>query len=269
MDLLKSVKRGRETRPRRVLLYGAHGIGKSTWPSTAPKPIYLQTEDGLADIGVDRTPLLKSTVEVSQWLIELSRDASHGYQTLVIDTLDWLEKLIWQALCQQEQKESIEDFGYGKGYGKALSSWEKLLKVLDQCREVGKMNIVLLSHARVEKFAPPEGEPYDRWSPDLHKSAAALVQEWVDEVLFATVQVYTTKDDDGAGKKKRTRAVGSGDRLVRTVCTPYYAAKRRIELPDEIPLYWEAYQEHWPTGNGSAGNVQGVVVEGSSKTKGK
>jgi hypothetical protein len=69
MDLLKTIKQGRETRPRRVLLYGAHGIGKSTCPST--KPIYLQTEDGLADIGVDRTPLLKSTVEVSQWLIDI------------------------------------------------------------------------------------------------------------------------------------------------------------------------------------------------------
>ena len=266
MDLAKLIKRGRETRPRRVLLYGPHGIGKSTWPSLAPKPIYLQTEDGLADIGVDRTPVLRSKLEVAQWLLFLSGDEDHGYQTLVIDTLDWLEKLIWEALAHSEQKDSIEDFGFGKGYVKAAESWDKLLRHLDLCREAKGMNIVLLAHAKVEKFSPPDNDAYDRWSPDLHKLASALVQEWCDEVLFATTEIHTIKQEAGF-KKEITRAVGEGDRIVQTAGgKPTFAAKRRIELPDEMPLAWSEYAKHWPTGNGSAGNVSGVVVDGSSKT---
>jgi hypothetical protein len=268
MDLLKTIKQGREVRPRRILLYGEHGIGKSTWPSTAPKPIYLQTEDGLADIGVDRTPVLKSTLDVSKWLIELSGDSDHGFKTLVIDTLDWLEKLIWQAVARAEEKDSIEDIGYGKGYVKAAESWEKLLRVLDQCRNKG-MSIVLLAHAKIEKVTPPDNDPYDRYSPDLHKTASALLQEWCDEVLFACTQINTVTQKTDFDKKV-TRAIGEGNRVVKTRGgVPTYAAKRRISLPDEMPLDWHTYARNWPTGNGSAGNINGVVVDGSSKVKGK
>ena len=39
------------------MLYGTHGIGKSTFASCAPKPIFLQTEDGLGEIDCDKFPL--------------------------------------------------------------------------------------------------------------------------------------------------------------------------------------------------------------------
>ena len=32
------------------MLYGTHGIGKSTWGAMAPDPIFIQTEDGLAEV---------------------------------------------------------------------------------------------------------------------------------------------------------------------------------------------------------------------------
>ena len=254
------VVKGKRAAPRRVLLYGTHGIGKSTWAASSPKPLVLATEDGLDDVGVDRTPKLTDSSEVAQWLINLGGEEQHGYQSVVIDTLDWLEKLIWQAVCRDGRKQSIEDFGYGKGYIFAMRRWERLLVYLDACRHRG-LNVVLLAHAKVEKFSPPDADPYDRWQPDLHKTAAACMQEWCDEVLFAKYQVSTiTKEVSSSAT--RTRAVGTGDRVVYTCEAPTHAAKRRIALPDTLPLQWESYQSYWPTHD-----IAGIVIEGHSKQK--
>jgi len=270
--MLSGVISGKRTRPRRVLVYGTHGIGKSTWAASSPKPIFLQTEEGLDDVGADRTPLLLETADVARWLIDLSGPDQHGYETVVIDTLDWLEKLIWQATCREAGKDSIEDFGYGKGYTVAIRRWEKLLAMLDGCKARG-LNVVLLAHARVEKFTPPDGEAYDRWQPDLHKAASALVQEWADEVFFARVPVYTSKDKADGGKQ-RVRAVGQGERIIYTSEAATHAAKRRIQLPDQLPLEWSAYQAHWPNGqqqqagaNVATGDINGIVKDGHSKKK--
>ena len=39
-----------------------------------------------------------------------------GYQTLVIDTIDWAEQLCVEHICAQHQKKGIEEFPYGTGY---------------------------------------------------------------------------------------------------------------------------------------------------------
>jgi hypothetical protein len=278
---LEGLITGRRARPRRVLLYGTHGIGKSTWGASSPKPIVLATEDGLDDLDVARTPLLRETGEVGKWLIELGK-GGHDFETVVIDTVDWLEKLIWAATARDQGKDSIEEIGYGKGYTMALNRWEILLRMLDGCRAVG-MNVVLLGHAKVERFSPPDADPYDRWQLDLHKGASALLQEWVDEVLFAKAKVNTitrsaetvTRPGD-KHEAKRTVAIGSGERVVYTSEAPTHAAKRRIQMPEEIPLEWAEYQRYWPkgqqqqTGPGvAAGDITGMVADGHSKRKDK
>jgi hypothetical protein len=227
----------------------------------------LQIEDGLDDIGVDRSPQLRSTQEVARWLIELGGEEDHGYQTVVIDTLDWLERLIWSATARDHNKKSIEEIPYGKGYQLAMPRWDQLITMLDGCRAKG-MNVILLAHAKVEKFTPPDGDPYDRWQPDLHKTALPKIQEWVDEILFATWKVNTIAADEGFGRT-RSRAVGDGSRVVHSCPMPTHSAKRRIELPDEMPLSWHEYHQHWPSANGADGNIQGVVVDGHSKPKEK
>ncbi|MFN9292481.1 MAG: AAA family ATPase, partial [Planctomyces sp.] len=41
---------GKKAVPRRVMLYGTHGIGKSSWAAQAPGVLFLNVEDGLNDI---------------------------------------------------------------------------------------------------------------------------------------------------------------------------------------------------------------------------
>ena len=85
MSLLANIQRGRAPTPPRILLYGTEGIGKSTFASEAPKPIFVQTEDGLAEIDCDEFPLATSFDDVLQALAEL-RAQAHDYETVVIDT---------------------------------------------------------------------------------------------------------------------------------------------------------------------------------------
>lgn len=257
------ITRGRKARPRRVLLYGQHGIGKSTWGFGAPAPIFLQTEEGLDDVGADRCDLLTSIEDVTSALAWLYTEA-HEYKTLVIDTIDWLEKIIWVAAALENKVSTLDDVGWGKGPPMALPYWSKFLAQCDAIRNQRGMNIVFLSHAKVTRFQDPKSDGYDRYEPDLHKSVCPMIQEWADEVLFAGLDVAVITKEDGF-KKERSRAVDSNQRVVYTCEMPTHLAKRRIPMPDKIGLSWLEYQQHVDAFHSEIGNIEGIVKDGSSK----
>ncbi|MEW4530622.1 ATP-binding protein [Maioricimonas sp. JC845] len=239
MSLLAQVESGRKTVPRRVMLFGTHGIGKTSFAASAPEPIFIQTEDGLAEIDCHRFPLARSFPDVLQALAELYT-SEHPFRTVVIDSLDWLERLIHADVCTQRQVENIEDIGYAKGYTFALTQWRDVLDGLDALRNERGMGIVLIAHARIERFENPETETYDRYVPRLNRHASALIQEWCDEVLFATYRVHTKLQEEGFGRK-RAKGIGTGERIIRTVERPAHVAKNRLNLPEELPLDWHKY----------------------------
>jgi hypothetical protein len=244
MSMIDQIHRGRRHSPPRLLIYGTEGIGKSTTAAAAPKPIFVPTEDGLDQIDCDSFPLAKSLDDVEAALQALGAE-KHNFETVVIDSVDWLERLIWDKLCEQYGVSSIEkvDGGYAKGYTHALTHWRRVLDTLNQLRLERDMCVVLLAHAKVEKFEDPETSAYDRYSPRLHKHANALVTEWVDAVLFATRKIITKTEDAGFGRE-RTTAAGlgkdGGERILRCVGSPACIAKNRYSLPAELPLSWPA-----------------------------
>jgi len=255
MKLLEQVTSGRSPAPRRVMLYGTHGIGKSTFASRAPKPIFIQTEDGLGEVDCDRFPLATTFDQAMKALSELYTD-KHTYRTVVVDSLDWLERLIWAEVCRKRNVENIEDIGYSKGYVFALTQWREFIEGLTALRNDKGMTVILIAHAKIERFENPETESYDRYVPRLHKLAAAVVQEWCDEVLFATYKVLTKQTDEGFNRK-RTQGIGTGERIIRTTERPAHVAKNRLNLPDELPLDWNAYAQHLTEGSVNPKNKGG------------
>ena len=245
MSVLAKIHTGKRPAPPRLLLYGIEGVGKSTFAAQAPKPIFLPTEDGLGEIDCASFPLAKQLTEVEEFLSALAKEP-HEYQTVIIDSCDWLERLIWDDLCRISNSISIEkvDGGYGKGYIAALGFWRHILDLLDVLHKQRNMAVILIAHAKVERFEDPESTAYDRYSPRLHKQASALLTEWVDAVLFATRKFRTETEDAGFGRE-RTIAVGigkdGGERILRTVGGPACVAKNRYNLPFELPLSWEAF----------------------------
>jgi len=246
MKLLEQVMSGKTPAPRRVMLYGVQGVGKSTWAACAPKPIFLQTEDGLGEIDCDKLPL-STTYDGSMKALSALYMEPHSYQTVVIDSLDWLERLIWVEVCRKRNVESIEDIGYAKGYIFALTQWREFLEGLTALRNDKGMAVILIAHAKIERFENPETESYDRFVPRLHKLAAAVVQEWCDEVFFASYKVYTKQTEEGFNRK-RAQGIGTGERIIRTQERPAHVAKNRLNLPEELPLDWNAYAQYLTQG---------------------
>ena len=238
MSLLQMVIVGREAQPPRIMVYGSEGVGKSTFAANAPKTVFIQTEDGLSEIDCTKLPLCTSFDDVVRQLT-LIRDEDHEFGTVAVDSLDWLERLIWDRVCQDYGVKCIEkaDGGYGKGYTHALTYWRQFVNLLGEIRAKRKMAIVLLAHAKVERFEDPEHPAYDRYTPRLHKAACSLVCEWVDAVLFATKRMRVDSD---TGRAAPVGADG-GERVLRSNGSPACIAKNRFGLPSEFPLSWPAF----------------------------
>lgn len=241
MSMLESIQSGRENKPPRIMIYGSEGVGKSTFGASAPNAIFVQTEDGLGEINCRKFPLANSVSEVISELTAL-RDEPHDFQTVVIDSADWLERLIFDEVCREFGVRSIEkaDGGYGKGYTHALTHWRKVINLLQELRDKRGMMVILVAHAKVERFEDPENAAYDRYTPRLHKHAASLIAEWVDAVLFANKKFRVAKDGNDRAVATPIGADG-GERIIRTVGSPACIAKNRFGLPSEIPLSWAAF----------------------------
>lgn len=233
---LSALVKGRQKKPVRSVLYGPEGIGKSTFGAGAPGAIFLGLEDGTAHLDVTRFPSPESFEDVRD-AIDLLINEEHEFQTLVIDTVDWLEPLLWDFICRRDKKENIEDYGYGKGYVAALSEWRVFLASIERLQAKRGMHLVLLAHAHIRPFKNPEGEDYDRYQLKLHDKAASLIKEWCDDLLFAQHATYTNRDKD----TKRVKAVSDGARFIHTVRTAAFDAKNRHNLPETLPLSWEEY----------------------------
>lgn len=229
--------------PPRILIYGVPKFGKSTFASMAPDPIFIQTEEGLDFIDCPRFPLAKSFQDVLNYLKELAEE-DHDYKTVVVDSLDWLEPLIWEAVCKEAGVKNIEDVdkGFGKGYNKAIDLWVQFIDCLDYLRENKKMMVINIAHSEVKRFDDPIAEPYDRYVVKLHKAAAAKITEYHDIILFGGFSFYTKKKDVGFNKEV-TRAVSDGSRVLYTEQRPSFVAGNKVGLPPEIPFdrdgaYW-------------------------------
>lgn len=233
MSFLSQVKTGSEKRPYYLLVFGLPGTGKTTFGCSAPAPIVLGPEDGLGSLDVARFPKPKNFTQAVEMVKELLT-GQHSYKTLVIDSLDWLEPMLWKEICEQSKYSSIEEFGYGKGYVLALRYWNDLVAILHDLRE--KMNIVLIAHSRVKLFQDPtQPTPYDRYEIKLHDKASALFKEAVDAILFATYETFVKKDGI------KGKAIGDGSRKLLTEYRPSHDGKNRLGLPYELPLDWDSF----------------------------
>ena len=239
---LANLKQRSDRKPPRILAYGTHGIGKTTFAASFPGCVFLQTEE--SEVDVPTFGLLRTYGDVFGAISALYQE-QHDFQTVALDSLDWLEPLVWQETCRQNNWANIEAVNFGKGYLAALDTWRALLDGFSALRDDKGMTVVLLAHCDIKRFESPETEPYDRYQIKLHQRASALVQEHVDGVLFCNYRVQTVKTDLGFNKKA-VRGVSGGDRLIFANERPAFVAKNRWNLPDSLPLSFDALAAHIP-----------------------
>ena len=221
-------------RPQKVVLYGPEGIGKSTFASMFPDPVFIDTEGSTANLDVGRLPAPTSWSMLMQEIgwVKTNRPC----KTLVLDTADWAEKLCADFVCDSNHWKSISSPGYGTGYRVLWEEYGKMLNALTDVIEAG-INVVITAHAAMRKFEQPDEQgSYDRWELKLQNSPkaniASLVKEWADMVLFANYRTTVVVQDSKTGKGK---AFG-GERVMYTTHHPCWDAKNRFGMPDVLPF---------------------------------
>jgi hypothetical protein len=244
MSLLDNVIKGKTPKAPRIMIYGYEGVGKSTWAAKAPKPIFIQTEDGLDNIDTSKFPVAKTWSEVVEQMNALISE-EHDFQTVIVDSISGLERLIFAEVCKQFGVKNIEkaDGGFARGYKHALDWWGLFLEGLEKLNEKGMM-IILIGHVGVQEVKDPESQTYHRTAPRVHHLAEGMISQWCDAVLQAKQNFRIQKTDEGFGNSRGiATAVGQegGERVVRTVGTAAVIAKNRYGLPEYLPLDFNAF----------------------------
>ncbi|WP_088187570.1 ATP-binding protein [Desulfosporosinus sp. FKA] len=238
--------RGEIKSAQKVVIYGPEGIGKSTFASQFPNPIFIDTEGSTKKLNVARTPKPSSwTMLLEQ--VKYFKNNPKELSTLVIDTADWAEILCISELCSKSRKSGIEDFGYGKGYVYLAEEFGRLLNLLEEVIEVG-VNVVFTAHAQMRKFEQPdEMGAYDRWEMKLQKKTAPLLREWADTVLFANYKTYVVNVDGQGVQSGKNKAQG-GKRVMYTTHHNCWDAKNRDNLKDELSFSFDEIAHIIPAG---------------------
>ena len=233
------VKQGKEKRPLRICIYGSDGSGKSTW---AKHGLFLDMEGGLGEIDCQSIDLVDASfadvMDAARYVYKEYKTL--GVDTLVIDSIDWLERKIFNAACQDNGWQTIEQPGYGKGYVIVLKYWTEFLNSLDQLRALG-LHIVLISHSAVEHFDDPiVDNSFHRHNLKLNRHARGLISEWCDVLGYVASEVLTSKTGDKFGTPEY-KAITTNRRLIYFGEQPTFTAKSRMTLPESLPLEWEEF----------------------------
>ena len=230
-----NITRGPVRSAIRVGIYGTEGVGKTTFASRFPGVVFIDTEGSTKHMDVarfDPPETYQDVLDQLAWVLGHTEDVG----TVVIDTVDWLEKLIFRAVCDEKKIQNIEDIGYGKGYVYAKQKVQGLLELMDTIIGRG-VHVVLVCHSMIRKFElPDEMGSYDRYTLKLNeKNIAPLIKEWVDMLLFVNFKTDVVTGADGKTKKGK----GGQKRVMYANHSACWDAKNRFGLPDEMPFEYE------------------------------
>lgn len=212
-----------------AIVYGVPGIGKSTWASQAPAPLFIDLEGGLARIECDKTP------RVSEWgkLLDALRFAYQSdYKTIVLDTIDGLEELIRKEACKIYNWKSIESAGYGKGYVAMCEILQEVLIMCEKLKEKGK-SVIFVGHEVIKTHQAPDQDAFDRYILKMNAKLSAILVGRVDACFFCQYETHLKTDRTN---EERLRAVGTGKRIMRTQEAPAWIAKNRFGLEPTIAM---------------------------------
>jgi len=213
----------------RAVIFGTGGVGKTTLAAHPPSPIFIDLEDGTRSLNVARDSSVETWDDLRGKLAGLASSPPPGVKTVVIDTATAAEEFAKEHVIANRRTEkghsveSIEGFGWGKGWQYVYEEFTGLLADLDRLIQKG-LNVCLIAHDVSSPVPNPAGEDFIRWEPFLYSgdkkgrgSIRDRVKNWADHVAFVCYDVHV---QDGKGR-------GSGTRSIYTSEMPTHVAKSR------------------------------------------
>ena len=253
------IVRGKMSQGERIGIYGPGGIGKTELCASLLEvgidPLFIDLDGGSMGLEVGRATcgddnhLARSFDEVRSVL--QNRDITNEFGAVVIDTFSTLEERIreWVVANVPHEKRkpinSIEDYGFGKGYMHIFEAGLLVLQDLDALCRQGK-HCVLICHQCAEKVPSAETEDYLEYQPRLQSPPK---QGKLRERVFEWTNHFFRIDHDRAVEDGKA-AVGDV-RTIHTVRTTTAWAKHRTmpnghEFEPTIPFQKVTY-ELWET----------------------
>jgi len=241
---LAQAQRGRQQTARRMFIFGDGGLGKTTLAAGAPRPIWIDINQGSLGFDVARYTFDEvgrtkpdTFEEVLAALGDIARNGK-DFGAVVIDVLSDLEQLIFVEVVKADKKAaSIAEVGggYDKGYVAAVDYWRRVLNLCEDCWRAG-LHVVFLDHSDVKKEKNAGGADYGRGMPKIHPLASKLIHTWSDYTLFLEIEKTLVPDNPDQRKAKKEYAISDGKRLLHARPAAEYMAKSRPELADPIEL---------------------------------
>lgn len=236
MSLLTSISKGKQVKPKRLMVHGAPGVGKSTFAAAAPDVLFIDPEKRTDHLDVARVQP-DNWMDVLGVLVEIIKEKP--CKTLVFSTVDYIEGMVQSYLCKREGATSIADLGggFGKGYQMVADEFRRLSNATEQLRALG-ITTVFECHSAVTEFKNPAGDNYDFWAIKLDKRVRAIFMDRCDAIGFATFEDLARKKTGDT----KAKAVTTGERVLMFKHSAAHETKRGFELPDQIPLTWAAWE---------------------------
>ena len=214
------VLKGQTLTAPKLMLYGLSGVGKSSLAAKLRKPLFLDFEGGLNYLGVDRTPQYLDLDEFYKDLIELYRKAEAGkreYDTLVIDSVDWLVRKVVEKAAGIDKHNLTETLNRSNGgYGNGKQVLENqirtmLLPLLVSLNKQG-YGICLVAHAERKDLMDADGIDTERIAPKIDINTMNVFVEWCDNVFYLKningERILVLEGDDNVLAKNRLNLTG-------------------------------------------------------------
>ena len=206
----------------KLMLYSLPGVGKSTLASKLKKPIFLDFEGGLNYIDCSRTEQITDLDTFYTYLVELYRAGEREYDTIVIDSVDWLvRKVVEKAagINKDNLTETLNRSNGGYGNGKQVLENHIRTKLLPTLVALNKKGygICLIAHAERKDMMDADGVDTERITPKIDINTMNVFVEWCDQVF------YLKKD-------------ANGDRVLVLDSDMNALAKNRLGMSGEVSL---------------------------------
>lgn len=230
----------------RVVLVAVNGWGKTSLAARAKDAVGIVAPDEHGYLTLLSRGLVPAIpiYQPTSWLETLACvDAlaanPQGRRTLFIDALTGVEQMLAQHVCKTQYGGDWGEKGFMafyRGPAQVAREWPAILSRLTRVAAAG-VDVVLIGHAKVEKFKNPDGPDFDRYACACGtEDLWGRTRNWAEAVLFGNFRaIVDTARPEANIAKASGKAIGQ-ERILRCQHSAAADAKNQYGLEPEYVM---------------------------------